>query len=153
MRKTRQTIRLLLASIVAATVFFIPMLALGLLDANSIGADENDSAQRGLVLVPIVFIVAAGIGHALAVWLVDRGYTSLPRFAVGAFLGAAVAVLVLAAPAVAIGSYIGMFSFQGAVLTSIACAIAAAFMAVPASAVWWLAADVAHNKRLHATGA
>ena len=150
MCKTKQTIRAVLASIVATTIFFVPLV---LFDMNSVSADANDSAQRGMVLAPVVFIVAAGIGHALAVWLVNRGNTSLLQFTVGAFLSAVVVVLVLAAPAVAIGSYLGMFSFRDSVLASVASAIAAACMAVPASVTWWLVAGGAHNKRLHATSA
>jgi hypothetical protein len=151
MHKAKETRRLLLATVLATTLFYAPLGALVLHDMNAASMDANDSWQRGLVLAPVAFVASAVVCHVLAAWLLASGHASFIRFTTGACLSAALVILVLAAPAVVIGSYVGMFTLQDAVLPALASSFATCLVAFPAAATWWLIAGRTHNKPIHAT--
>ncbi|MGQ0622544.1 MAG: hypothetical protein ACT4QA_21995 [Panacagrimonas sp.] len=125
----------------AATV----MVAPALLDIFVLPeSDPNDSWQRGVVVLPVVFLVTVFLCHAVASRLLSKGFLSMGRFTFAAFIASGVLALVLAAPAVGVGSFVGLYSLQTSIATAALFSVGLAFLAAPAALVWWLIAGQAH---------
>lgn len=145
----RQSIISLVASIVATIVMFIPFAVILLApDSSGTSTDTNDSWQRGFVALPVVFFVAVFFFSAVARWLLVKGWSSFKHFTLGASaIGSALAV-VLCIPAVLVGSYVGMFPLQSALMPVLSFSGGLFVSSVPAAAIWWLIAGKTHNLTL-----
>ena len=142
----RQSIISLVASIVAAIVMFIPFAFILLApDSSATSTDTNNSWQRGLVALPVVFFVAVFFCSAAARWLLVKCWCSFKHFTLGASaIGSALAI-VLCIPAVLVGSYVGMFTLQSALMPVLSFAGVLFVSSVPAAAVWWFIVSKTHN--------
>jgi len=146
MRKLVTGIRSWAASIAAAAVMFAPWAVL-LFSGGPSAADDN--WQRGLPLFPIIFLIAVFLCSSVATWLQTNGYVSLRRFTVGASLASCAIALVLLVPSLALGSFVGLFSFQSAIIPSLAFVFVVGLAALPAAAVWWHVAGLTYNRSLN----
>lgn len=145
----RQSIISLVASIVAAIVMLIPFAFIFLApDSSATSTDTNDSCQRGFDALPVVFFVAMFFCSTVARWLLAKGWRSFKHFTLGASaIGGALAI-VLCIPAAFVGSYVGMFTLQSALMPVLSFARGLFVSSVPAAAVWWLIAGKTHNLTL-----
>jgi hypothetical protein len=146
MRKKVTGMRSWAASITAAAVMFAPW---ALLLFSGGPSTTDDSWQRGLPLFPIIFLIGVFLCSSVATWLQTNGYFSYRSFTVGASVASCAVALVLLVPSLAIGSFVGLFSFRSAIVPSLAFVSVVGLSALSAAAVWWHVAGLTHNKSLN----
>lgn len=130
-----------IASILATLLFFlISVIALH----APMDSAANNSWQRGLVLVPVLFILAVVITWACGRYLLSKGFAKPVHFIAGAFGLTAGLVAVLVTPAIIVGSVIGFFPLGSSILTGLVVPLIAAVASLPSAVIWWWI--VAHNQ-------
>ena len=138
--------RKIIASITSAALWTGILIALPFLEESlEKYPSSNDSWQRGMVLIPFVFLLAIFAAHAISKWAVSRGYTSYLNFTLRSSLMSSIVCALALIPFCVVASVVGMIEWSEGLLIG-AYGIASVFMAcIPAASIWWIIGITAHN--------
>lgn len=141
-----------LASIVSAALWTSILTAIPFVEQSlDSSPSANDSWQRGLVWVPVMFLFAILGAHTVARWAIVRGDTSFIRFTLRASVAATGICSLALIPSGLVAGLIG-FGVWPNILTGGASIVAMIFLScLPAAGFWWLIGITAHNKSLQPT--
>ena len=128
-----------IASLVAATVWSMFVIAAPFVEESlSASPSENDSWQRGAVVMPVVFLMAIIAAHYIATWVLKRGFRNYWPFVLVACCMCGLLTLIGVAPIAIVSVSIGMAVPYEAMVGALTPTLGLVAFAFPAASCWWV---------------